>query len=601
MKRSGLVLILLFICLHIAAQTRVDSLETALLTLSGEDRLPIISELVWELRYSPSAQCSLYAAEGIQLARQYQRTQVESNLYKDLAVRAFSHSRYDEALQLADTALRLARSGEFISEEAAAHNALGLTHRYMGDLDVALEHFRAAQLLWQQNGSPENRITALGNIGTIEAMRGSYHAALRAFIEVRHLQEASGQTQQLGHTMNNIGTVYEKLEQYDKALQYYRQALDIVLQNKDDRLAAKVFNNLANMYNIRQEFDLALSMHQQNIEVQERLGDKPGLSTTLSNMGNVYDNLNELKKAEEYKLRSLDIKREIGDRSGLAHTLWSLAITYNKMKRYRDAKQLLTEALSIAKERDEKFLSMEIEKDLADVNANMGEYQEAYKYFLAYSTAQDSMLNEQMATRIAEVEARYGNEAMQREIDALRTQREKQNIQRGILIGVMIILAGIVLLQWSLNRHKQHVNQLLTDKNNKIEAQKHELELTLERLRAAYEERQAAHEAIVELERKNSVLALAVTANHEINQPLMVISGNLDLLEMQKDEEKSKLNVQRIRGAIEQIQSILHKLNTMRKVHFKQYSSSTEMVDLDRILESDEQEPCADPADTEQP
>lgn len=210
---------------------------------------------------------------------------------------------------------------------------------------------------------------------------------------------------------------------------------------------------------------------------------------------------------------------------------------------------------------------------------------EAIDSFRVFREMPDSPLSEDIAVRIAEIEAKYGSEAMRREIDALEHTREKQNIQRAILIVIMLTLAGIVLLQWSLNRHRFQLNKLLTVKNEQIEAQKLELELTLERLKTSYAERQDAHEAILKLERKNSALAMAVTANHEINQPLMLISGNLDLLDMNPDKEKHDMYIERMRAAIAQIKSILRKFNSLREVQFTQYSKTTDMVDISEVPE----------------
>ncbi len=90
------------------------------------------------------------------------------------------------------------------------------------------------------------------------------------------------------------------------------------------------------------------------------------------------------------------------------------------------------------------------------------------------------------------------------------------------------------------------------------------------------------HERLLELERQSSVYAMAVTANHEINQPLTVLSGNLFLLKEslsgQQLSEKQLEYMKRMERAILRIKDILVKYRTADTVHFQKYSEDTQMV-----------------------
>ncbi len=67
---------------------------------------------------------------------------------------------------------------------------------------------------------------------------------------------------------------------------------------------------------------------------------------------------------------------------------------------------------------------------------------------------------------------------------------------------------------------------------------------------------------IVELERKNSVLAMVVTANHELRQPLTRLKGFFDLFLMEVESYKDDIstkNIDKMSKAIDEIISILDK------------------------------------------
>ncbi len=90
------------------------------------------------------------------------------------------------------------------------------------------------------------------------------------------------------------------------------------------------------------------------------------------------------------------------------------------------------------------------------------------------------------------------------------------------------------------------------------------------------------HERLLELERQSSILAMAVTANHEINQPLTVLSGNLFLLKdsltgQQLTEQQLKY-MERMERAITRIKNILEKYRRTDNIHFQNYSENTKMV-----------------------
>jgi signal transduction histidine kinase len=90
---------------------------------------------------------------------------------------------------------------------------------------------------------------------------------------------------------------------------------------------------------------------------------------------------------------------------------------------------------------------------------------------------------------------------------------------------------------------------------------------------------------VVELERRNSILAMVTTTNHEINQPLTVISGNLYLLKetfkpgsLSADQKKY---FEKIDNSIKKIHNILVKYRNAQSVRFETYSGSSQMVVFD--------------------
>jgi len=90
---------------------------------------------------------------------------------------------------------------------------------------------------------------------------------------------------------------------------------------------------------------------------------------------------------------------------------------------------------------------------------------------------------------------------------------------------------------------------------------------------------------VVDLERKNSILAMGATTNHEINQPLTVLTGNLFLLEQSlKNIELSAEQTESIRkmdAAVMKIKELLAKYQNPGDTRFQTYSGDSKLVVFD--------------------
>ncbi len=112
----------------------------------------------------------------------------------------------------------------------------------------------------------------------------------------------------------------------------------------------------------------------------------------------------------------------------------------------------------------------------------------------------------------------------------------------------------------------------------KVKERTLELEKSLTELKDAQQE-------IINLERKNTALAMAVTTSHEINQPLMVIKGSMDLINMSPDikafTEQQKNHLQKIELSVTKISEIMQKFHQMDSITFSDYTEDTQMVSFE--------------------
>lgn len=105
-----------------------------------------------------------------------------------------------------------------------------------------------------------------------------------------------------------------------------------------------------------------------------------------------------------------------------------------------------------------------------------------------------------------------------------------------------------------------------------------ETKLREKELKQSYEKIKNAQQEILGLERKNTALAMAVTANHEINQPLTVIKGYIQLLMLSlknKDLSDKQLKYfQKMSQSADRIKYILKKFEDTDQIDLADYSST---------------------------
>ncbi len=94
-----------------------------------------------------------------------------------------------------------------------------------------------------------------------------------------------------------------------------------------------------------------------------------------------------------------------------------------------------------------------------------------------------------------------------------------------------------------------------------------------------------AQKQIIRLEQKSAALAMAVTASHEINQPLTVLHGNLEMYLSSLDRDRLTGRQQKCLTKMEQslvkVQDLLQKFQETDAIHFEEYLDKKKMVVFD--------------------
>lgn len=160
----------------------------------------------------------------------------------------------------------------------------------------------------------------------------------------------------------------------------------------------------------------------------------------------------------------------------------------------------------------------------------------------------------------------------------LTARNSTEDIVNGFSSGAVDYITKPINTYELLARIKNHLSlklmfDLIIEQNEFLNKKNDELE-------AAYKKLQEEQQKVIDMEKIKSILAMAVTTNHELNQPLTVIQGNVEMLAIKYEQLTNDKHIKKI---IESIDSIIDKMNkfaSFDKITFKKYLDNIDMVEF---------------------
>lgn len=351
---------------------------------------------------------------------------------------------------------------------------------------------------------------ALLNLGNANIILGDYSKSLTYFTDARHVFENVSidnnveRQKGLAKALGSIGIVFSEQSNYAKALQYYLKSVTIYEKLKDEEKCAKLYNNIGIVYQSLSSYFKALAYFVKAQKIQEKLGDS-NIGITYTNIANGYLKQNNSAKAYEYYTKAksaldqhpnpralgewynnvglyfkavkqpekaiehwnnaIQTFESIEDKFGVGDTYLLLGQLYFEQNKAQQAIVFAEKALASAKAL--KVLEQQViaEKLLSDIYAQLNNSAQALLHFKAYSTAKDSLTNEENIRRTVEEEMAFDFEKReaihQKEIekrDLLLQEESKRNVMQLIFAAVFgLLLFGIAFLIYNRIQLKKNL------------------------------------------------------------------------------------------------------------------------------------------------
>ena len=304
----------------------------------------------------------------------------EGRLSLWLAEIYYRQSRFLEAKELYECAIKLMKAIGERKAEALAYGNLGAVSRLLGKYQKAKEYLEKALAIRIEIGDRQGEGAAYGNLGCVFCSVGEYKKAKEYHEKALSITMEIGDRRGEGTTYGNLGSVFSSLGEYEKAKEYHKKALAIRMEIGDKEGEGAAYGNLGCVFCSVGEYKKAKEYHEKALSITMEIGDRRGEGTTYGNLGSVFYSLGEYKKAKEYFEKALAFTIDIGDRRGEGVVYGNLGGVFCSLGEYKKAKEYHEKALAIKMEIGDRQGEGADYSNLGKVFHSLGEYKKAKEH-----------------------------------------------------------------------------------------------------------------------------------------------------------------------------------------------------------------------------
>lgn len=432
-----IVLIFSFQTLLSQNKRRVDSLVAfSRATNSDTAKARTFCILCWEYRVGDTSKAKQFAAQGLQIAAQYEDDNIRAQCFSNLGDMCRDNAEYLRALGYYQKELEL--------------------RRHLGD-KVKIGN-------------------CLRDLGACYTKIGKYDQSIKHLLEALGDYEPASKNQKAVYNTNcAIAEVYYLDANYPQSIKYLEAALKISKETGDSLYISTAHMNLGLLYGENNEQERAMASLVESKTIAERLNLEETLETTYLNLGLLYSKKKDDKNALLHFEKCLEIAERLELKEDVAIVLSNMSQQYIRIGKYELAIQLGERSLALSKELDLKDKIKDAAANLAEANAELGNFQKAFTFQKLNSNMKDSLYTEDRQTTIAEMQTKYDVDKKEKENLLLNQKVELQELdgkqQKMFTYIALIALLFILSLAFFIYRGyrlKKKANVSLERQNNQI-------------------------------------------------------------------------------------------------------------------------------------
>ena len=340
-----------------------------------QERVNILNNLTWELRYSNTKAALEYNKQAYDLSKQisYQKGIAYSQLHT--AICNFLLSKNDKILEILLDSVKYFESVNEEKGHVIALNFTGNVYESYGDYEKGLEYCQMALKIARNIGYKEGE----------------------------------------GDTLSTIGLIYSRLSDYKDALEFYEKSLKIREELKNFKAVASSLNLIARTNSLLGNYSVALEYYNKSLKIRKDLKQFGALAWTYIGIASTYENMKDQKTALNNYFEGIELNKETGDKRCNLHCFLGIGRIYTKLKDINKSLDYLQKALKNAQILKTKPLLYETHFALAEYYEMTGDLAKALENYKEYQKIKEEVLNAETHNRLMNQQFRFTIEKAEKE------------------------------------------------------------------------------------------------------------------------------------------------------------------------------------------
>jgi two-component sensor histidine kinase len=324
--------------------------------------------------------------------------------------------------------------------------------------------------------------SAYYKLGTLEANEEKHADALKYLQKALSFFEEQNDRLMMGRTLIKIGNVYDRQETLDEATKIYNQAKELGSKYRIPEILGYAYNSLGIIADKQGKSHLALDYGLKALPLLKKANLNEEYISGLINVGVHYKNLHQYNNAiEQYRkaLSSIGPDDTFSQSAIYINMAWALLGKKDFDKGIESALTGIQLANNI---QERKYFQADAYDVLSRLYENQGDFEKSLQAHKKQTALNDSIRNEDVSQRIAELQTKYENDKKEHQISNLYQENQIKMVflvVAAILIGILVFFGLVSFKQKRLIEQK---NELLIVQNAKIQEQADKLKLMMKEL-----------------------------------------------------------------------------------------------------------------------
>jgi diguanylate cyclase (GGDEF)-like protein len=340
---------------------------------------------------------------------------------------------------------------------AGVLNCKGETLETVGENNRARELYDQAAVVATQTHDDQMLAEVLFSSGYLRGLRGEYAAGL---IELRHAQKLFEQQQMPQHALaalDSIAIIYNRMGDYSEAAHLYERTLEAQHKAGLKREEAVTLYNLGRAHENLQAWDAARGAFAASLDLSKQLDYVRGQAYALRGLATVANAQGNPGAAVTLLDRALEAQQRTPDTRLLAQIELARGLALHQLKRLKESDAVLEQALVVFRQADSLVELSSTYDALAAVEADLGDWRDAFDYRTLAQTTATRLLRNQLDQRFATLKVEFDTAAKEQENQlltreneanqkALSQQLKASNLRTAVFVLTALLLAVLVWL-----------------------------------------------------------------------------------------------------------------------------------------------------------